>query len=620
MQDSIDWSDPLHPRSTRYGDLFASRSGALGQAEQVFLRGNGLPERWRGRRHFTVLETGFGLGNNFLATLAAWRRDPQRSERLFFLSLDAHPVSPEDLQRAHAASPLRALADSLRAQWPPRVPGWHRLDFEGGRAQLLLAFGDILDVLPQWQAEVDAFFLDGFAPRLNPAMWSRQALAPLSRLAASGATASTWSVAGELHAALRAAGFEPTKQPGFGAKAQMTVARFVPPHRPPPPAGLRPLAERSSEAVVLGAGLAGAACARALQQAGLSVRVLEARSGPAQAASGNPAGLFHATVHADDGPHARWSRAAALRCRQWLHAVPPPWWQDGLLRLGECGPVALAERQALAARLGLDPALAEPRLDGWFYPGGGALPPADWVRQLLDGLPLQTDCPVTALREQPGGRWQLLDAEGRLLAETGLLVLAAGTGLPALLRPLDAALATQLQAQRGQISFWPAPQHGPDQPLASGGYALGLPPQAGGGLLAGATATLDDEDAALREADHAHNRAVAERLLGRALPPPAAGRVGWRLLSADKLPLVGGLVDPLAAPPRRTTQAAHWARRPGLLLCGALGSRGIGWAPLAAELLVAQALGWPWPQSRALAAALDPARWQVRAQRQGSRG
>ena len=58
-----------------YGDVYHSPAGALGQAEHVFLRGNGLPERWRGRDAFTVCETGFGLGLNFLALWRAWRDD-----------------------------------------------------------------------------------------------------------------------------------------------------------------------------------------------------------------------------------------------------------------------------------------------------------------------------------------------------------------------------------------------------------------------------------------------------------------------------------------------------------------------------------------------------------------
>jgi tRNA 5-methylaminomethyl-2-thiouridine biosynthesis bifunctional protein len=624
MSDPIDWSAPEHPRSTTYGDLFASRAGALAQAEAVFLRGNGLPARWQGRRRFVILETGFGLGNNFLATLDHWRRDPQRSQRLCFLSLDAHPVSPEDLRRAHANSPLAELAQQLQAQWPPRVAGWHRLDFEDGRVQLLLAFGDIGEVLPQWQAEVDAFFLDGFAPRLNPAMWSTQALAPLGRLAAVGATAATWSASQSVRDALQQAGFVCASAPGFGGKAEMTVARYTPRQRPKAPAAQSPLAAGAAEAVVLGAGLAGAACARALRRAGLAVRVLEGGSAPAHGASGNAAGLFHATVHADDGPHARWNRQAALRTRQWLRDCPPPWWQDGLLRLnpGE----SLASREALIQSQQLDPDFAQAldaaqaaRLSGlplsaggWLFPGGGALPPADWVPCLLAGVQVQTGAAVAALQPQPGGRWQLLDADGKLLAETALLVLAPGQALPALLAPLDATLAAWLQAQRGQISNWPVAPPGPALPVADGGYLLQLPPSAGGGLLAGATASFDDAEPGLREHDAEHNRQVAERLLGQSLPLPTQGRVAWRLLTPDKLPLVGGLIDPALAPPQRSTQTAHWPRRSGLVVCGALASRGLSWAPLAAELAVALALGEPSPVPRKLIEAVDPARCQVR--------
>ena len=56
------------PYAPDFGDRYHPRIGALAQARHVFLAGNDLPARWAGRERFTVLETGFGLGNNFLAT------------------------------------------------------------------------------------------------------------------------------------------------------------------------------------------------------------------------------------------------------------------------------------------------------------------------------------------------------------------------------------------------------------------------------------------------------------------------------------------------------------------------------------------------------------------------
>src|SRR5262245_51080860 len=65
------------PYSEEYGDVYHAAAGAEEQARHVFLHGNGLPERWRGRRSFTILEAGFGLGLSFAATLKAWRADPK---------------------------------------------------------------------------------------------------------------------------------------------------------------------------------------------------------------------------------------------------------------------------------------------------------------------------------------------------------------------------------------------------------------------------------------------------------------------------------------------------------------------------------------------------------------
>ena len=45
--------------SPQYGDLHRDASRALAHANRM-LAGNGLPARWRGRRTFTIVETGFG--------------------------------------------------------------------------------------------------------------------------------------------------------------------------------------------------------------------------------------------------------------------------------------------------------------------------------------------------------------------------------------------------------------------------------------------------------------------------------------------------------------------------------------------------------------------------------
>src|SRR5712671_2942385 len=194
------------PYSEAFGDVYHSAAGGPAQANHVFLKGNQLPERWAGREHFVILETGFGLGINFLTTWQAWRRDPRRCRRLHFVSVEKHPFSLQDLRTLHERYPqVKEEAAELHSTWPLLVPGGHRLVFEGGAVTLTLFFADI-KVIRDLKLAADAVYLDGFSPAKNPEMWSPQTLRAISRLAAPGATAATWSVATPVRSALEDTG------------------------------------------------------------------------------------------------------------------------------------------------------------------------------------------------------------------------------------------------------------------------------------------------------------------------------------------------------------------------------------------------------------------------------
>ena len=198
--------DGITPFAPDYGDVYHSAHGGPAQVRHVFLGGNELPERWQGRDRFVILETGFGLGLNFLATWAAWRKDPQRARSLHFVSFEKHPFTVNDLKTAQSAWPEFAdLAAELQAQWPILTPGTHRIFLDGHQVVLTLIFGDATTQLRAVNASVDAFFLDGFSPATNPEMWSPELCRALSRLAAPGATLATWSVAGSVRRSLIAA-------------------------------------------------------------------------------------------------------------------------------------------------------------------------------------------------------------------------------------------------------------------------------------------------------------------------------------------------------------------------------------------------------------------------------
>ena len=217
--------------SESYGDVYHSSSGGHAQARHVFLAGNGLPERWQGAAQFTILETGFGLGVNFLATWLAWANDSRACQSLQFVSLEKHPFTAADLAIAHAAWPeFSELAAQLHEQWPPLTAGEHRLELAGGRLILRLVFDDAIAALEGMTGQevgADAFYLDGFSPAKNPELWSPVMCRLLARQAHPHATLATWSVAGSVRRALAAAGFSVEKSPGFASKRQMLTGVYT---------------------------------------------------------------------------------------------------------------------------------------------------------------------------------------------------------------------------------------------------------------------------------------------------------------------------------------------------------------------------------------------------------
>ncbi len=663
-------TQPIEPAQIRYDEGDTLPPGALDcgahdhpptdpqqRAQQVYIPGNGLPGRWQRRPQFVVLELGFGLGHNFLATWDAWQHDPQRCTHLTFVAVERHPPLQQDLQRAHRHMPWPALAQQLVQAWPPLTANLHTLEFEHGHVSLLLALGDAATVLPALRLQADAFFLHGLDPAHHPGLWQLHVLKTLGRKAAPGATLATWTTDAALQQSLATAGF--VVQPpaatasadhGPGNETRYTRAQHRP-HSGGSSASARACAAPQRPprtAVVVGAGLAGAAVAQALARQGLQVVVLEGGAQPAGGASGNAAGLFHGTVHADDGIHARLHRAAALaatRAYGAALAAGVPGQQAGLLRLElRTGGLALMQQwlqrhrwpanyvQALSAAEASHQAGLPLQAPAWFYPGGGWVSPPAWVQHALatPGVQLRLNQPVAAIQRSAGG-WQALGASGAVWAEGDRLVLANARSASLLLQAIGHP-PWPLAHTRGQIT-WRPPEPGLhlQRPLAGDGYVLPWPGLQGGGLPAGWLCGASSEPGEpegdglppVTEADHRYNLQRLHRLTGlhapAATPPqPLHGRAAWRLNTNDRLPVAGTLplVDWPAGP--RHDQLRLLPREPGLLVLTALGARGLTLAPLLAQLVAAQACGLPWPLEQDLADAVDPARWRVRALRRSA--
>lgn len=606
------------------GSLEPDRSG------EIFIGGNRLPARWQNRTGFAILETGFGAGLNFLLTWACWHGDDARPDRLHYVAVEPHPFSASDLDVLHARWPaLARFSARLRLAWPPLVPGFHRLQFDGGRIVLTLAFGSLRASLPQIDAPIDAFYLDGAFPEQDPDTRYTSLVSRLDRLAAPGATLAARAPDAVLGQSLAAAGFVCRLPSDAGPRQAALTADFAPRWHPP----ARRTGPADRHAIVIGAGLAGSAACERLAARGWRITLVERHPQPAQETSGNLAGIVMPLLSRDDSPASRLARAAYL--------FTLDYW-EGLGGIGQafagesCGVLQLARDEEHARSLRriaaehaypreyarwLDPADVSGLLGtgnafgGWLFSRGGWVQPASLCGAMLAACEdrVQRRFTRAAARLQHDGQsWTVIDGAGNRIAQAPVIILANGL---AATRFAEAA-HVPLQAVRGQVTHVPAASLPPLPVVVCGDGYLTRP--AGGICSLGATYDGDD-DCRLRQSSQQENLARLARMLpavcGQLEPLPLAGRVGFRVMAPDRLPVVGALPAPGGT---RADRLRAIPRHPGLHGLLGYGSRGLIWAPFAAELLASQLSGEPLPIERDLVAAVDPARFLLKSHRRGA--
>jgi tRNA 5-methylaminomethyl-2-thiouridine biosynthesis bifunctional protein len=208
------------PRSKQFDDVYFSAENGFAETEYVFLQGSDLPARWMGR-DFTIFETGFGTGLNFLCAWRLWN-ETNAGQKLEFISVEKFPLSVAEIKEAlevwrdQFPMELGALLD----KYPENLSGTHRIDMSENCA-LVLIFDDMNNAMPNVNAEVDCWFLDGFKPKKNPEMWTDVLFKNMARISKPDATVATFTAAGIVRRGLQEAGFNMQRIKGYGTKWHM---------------------------------------------------------------------------------------------------------------------------------------------------------------------------------------------------------------------------------------------------------------------------------------------------------------------------------------------------------------------------------------------------------------
>ncbi|AJJ19320.1 bifunctional tRNA (5-methylaminomethyl-2-thiouridine)(34)-methyltransferase MnmD/FAD-dependent 5-carboxymethylaminomethyl-2-thiouridine(34) oxidoreductase MnmC [Yersinia intermedia] len=665
---TLSWNEQGTPVSEQFGDIYFSNEDGLEETHYVFLKGNGFPERFvqHPRDNCIFAETGFGTGLNFLTL---WRDFAQfkqqhasaKLQRLHYISFEKYPLQVADLAAAHGRWPeLAFFAEQLRAHWPLPLAGCHRILLAQGSITLDLWFGDVNTLLPQLDAslnnQVDAWFLDGFAPAKNPDMWNDMLFNAMARMARPGGTFATFTAAGFVRRGLQQAGFDVAKVTGFGQKREMLTGRLPQSiESPATPWYHRPAAAHCDDIAIIGGGIVSALTALALLRRGAKVTLYCADTQPAQGASGNRQGALYPLLNGkDDALETFFTSAFTFARRQYDQLLAQgvsfdhQWCGVSQLAFDEKSrgkidkmlqiswPVQFAEamsREQLSALAGLDCAH-----DGIHYPAGGWLCPSDLTTALVmlaqqKGMTCHYQHELRQL-EYVDGQWQLsfqqlsaqpIDTQQpRVAKQHATVVLATGHRLA----EWQQTQHLPLSAVRGQVSHIPTTSvlSQLQQVLCYDGYLTPVNP-ANQHHCIGASYQRGDIATDFRADEQQENRDRLLRCLPQVKWPHQVdisdnqARCGVRCAIRDHLPMVGAVPDYAATLaqyqdlPRKIQRGDEIAPAPvwpELFMVGALGSRGLCSAPLVAEILAAQMFGEPQPLDAPTLAALNPNRFWIR--------
>ncbi len=614
------------PHSRQFDDVFFNDEGGLAESNHVFIEQNNLKHRWRqaaDKSQFCIAETGFGTGLNFMAVLQAWQQNQQRPKRLHYISIEKYPLDLNSMQQAHRCFPeLQPFSEQLLSSWGNYRTGIQCMNFDQG-VTLMLILGDATDCLGQLHAQVDAWFLDGFAPSKNPEMWQTELFAEINRLSKSGTTLATFTAASAVRKKLTKQGFKVNKKTGFGKKREMITAHHeqaihnnesVHDWSPLPAAKIT-----QPKVSILGAGIAGMCLAAQFKQAGFATTIIDQHPDPMQVTSGNALAMMMPLLTAQDSPESLFYVRAfdaakrfyqsgefhAIGVQQHLSADKQHKWHQNL------------------AKAGYPDSLLSVQSGHVTYPSAGYIDTKQVAQRLKGNVDHWLKTQVTGIKPTAAGGWQLCDTTDNVIHQCELLVVANGMGAKGLLKSADLSLV----GKHGQTSSVIPPDDAElSQVLLQSGYVI--PHHSKKLWLCGATFDHVTEQALKQPAelhpDHWdrnrkmwQNHPISQSLIRAKV---LHGHAGIRATTPDHLPICGPLIDQrqFQDDHKDLHHGRHWQTYPpakplnNLYVLNGLGSRGFTSAPLLAQYLTAMILAEPLPLEADLCKIIHPNRFLYR--------
>lgn len=637
MNAKLEWNENDQPISTTYNDFYFSTDSGLEETRHTFLKPNRLPERFRELpcgECFTLAETGFGTGLNFMLTWQLFDQLAPADTRLHFISVEKHPLNASDFRKALNLWPeLKTYCQQLETLYIPACHGQQHFTFAEGRVRLTLLLGDAADSFTTLSGTIDAWFLDGFSPAKNPGAWQPELFQVMKKKSHPQTTYATYTSARVVQDGLQQAGFSLEKCRGYGKKRDMLFGQItdteiayaqsnwhtLPNHKP-----------HQRKAIVIGGGLAGTNSARALAERGWNVTILDRHHALAQEASGNPQGILYAKLSPHHTALSQFILQGYLYCinklNQLSESTPHLWQQTGVVQLPTSDKDS---KRQLELKKQFPASLISDINDQPLYQKGLFFPAAGWVNPALfcevlaqhPSIQIKTQQAVSHLCKE-GNQWILRNKHHKIIDQAETVIMAGGTSS----HHLSLLNTLPLKAIRGQISQVKATDISEqlDTCVCAEGY---IAPAIDGIHTLGATFDFNDTCPEVRECDHQRNLAMQAEwtpeivtALGGNSIKITGGRTSFRCTTPDYLPMIGPIVnrqpflEDFAS--LRKNAKAPINRQPeylgGLYINTGHGSRGLITCPLAGEVLAAMITGDTSPIPDHLLSQINPTRFLIR--------
>ena len=631
------------PCSELFGDPYFSLANPLEESRYVFLDSTDIPGRWK-NKHFTIAELGFGFGINFITTANAWIEHPPRSiQQLHYISIEKYPIQPEDLIRCYRQLKLNcSVIDGLLKQYPLPVAGFHRIELHEHNITLTLIFGEAIDCLKQCDFEANAWYLDGFAPRKNEALWSDDIARQVHRLTQLSGTISTYSAASDVRNSFSSVGFDISKIPGYGKKREMLIGTLTSKqarqaYKLKDKSWLVSTAPKTNNkiAIVIGAGMAGTAISAALARRDWQVTLIDKNDSLASEGSGNANAILMPRMSVDHDTQSQLTLLGFLYSLRYFnqlktHSDEFNWQQCGAIQIPR-DEIQWKRMQLIASQENIPESLLRSisrqqaselancsvASDGWHLPLAGWLTPSQLcsalIKQYPDQINFQANTEIHSIEKQ-NSQWVAYDNNQQEIYRADTVVIANACSV----NQFEQTDWCQLHPKRGQISLIPEHESNiqPRKIVCADAY---ITPPINAQYVVGATFVTADTSIELRQSEHEENLMKLKKMI----PSYASdnvqtlgGRAGIRAVSSDRLPIVGPVADEISFNTMYKDAALGSIRNhyptpkyhDGLYLASGFGSRGLAWIPLCAEALACLINNEPAPLGNNLLNAIHPSR------------